>query len=144
MSSEPFPLPDVEDPRLVRFWDGAALGELRLPRCTACQRFNWYPEASCRFCSAAEFAWGALSGKGTLFSWSHVLHPIEPSIAPLAPYTVALMAIAEDPRVRLVSRLVDCDPQALRADMPVRTIFRDLGYPNLATGVAAPLLVPDA
>jgi uncharacterized OB-fold protein len=132
------PLPNREWPELAPLWRWAASGEFRLPRCTQCATFDWYPTGRCNRCGGKP-EWARLSGDGTLFSWVHVHRPLEPSLAPLCPYLSAIVAIAEDPGTRFVTRLVDVDPAALRADMPVSVRFADLGYPAETTGIVAPL-----
>jgi uncharacterized OB-fold protein len=148
-----FPLPDVDWPPARPFWDGAAAGELRLPRCPACGRIHWYPEGPCRRCGAPTGAdadagagsplrWEPVSGRGTLFSWSVVTQVFLPQFRDLVPVVPALVAVDEDPDVRLVTRVVDADPADLRVDQPVRVVFRPLTFAGVAGSVAAPLFVP--
>jgi uncharacterized OB-fold protein len=139
--SQGLPLPDTCLPALKLYWEAARRQEFRLPRCLACKRFNWYPEPSCRGCGGGTFAWETLSGRGTLFSWAVVHRALDARLAPLQPYTVGIVQIAEDPAVRVVMRIVDTDPSTLGIGMPVRVRFEDLGYPVIQTGVIAPLCV---
>jgi uncharacterized OB-fold protein len=59
-----------------------------------------------------------------------------------APYTTGLVALEEDPRVRLVTLLVDCLPADLTIDMPVEVVFRVLEFPNVEGSVIAPVFRP--
>ena len=59
------------------------------------------------------------------------------------PLLTGLVALAEDPAVRVVTNLVECEPEALRAELPVRVVFRPLVFPNLARRVIAPMFTPD-
>ena len=52
------------------------------------------------------------------------------------------MAIEEDPAVRIVTRIIDCEPAALRIDMPVRVVFRPLRFAGVRGEVTAPMFVP--
>ena len=54
----------------------------------------------------------------------------------------ALVALAEDPAVRVVTNLVDCAPEQLRSELPVRAVFRPLEFPNLTRRVMAPFFTP--
>jgi len=38
--------------------------------------------------------------------------------------------------------VVDCTPEALRCDQPVRVVFRRLSYPGVAHTIVAPLFTP--
>ena len=137
-----FPLPDVDGPPTREFWAGAARGELVIPRCEGCARFVWYPEARCRACGGERFAWTRMSGLGRLFSWAIVRRAFIPQLETQVPYVAALVALDEDPAVRLVTRLVDCPADALRVDMPVRAVFAPLRFPGIVREVVAPLFVP--
>jgi uncharacterized OB-fold protein len=126
-----FPLPDPAFGPTRPFFEAAARGELRIPRCAACHRFAWYPPERCPDCGGS-LAWEATSGRGTVFSFAVVRHPLLREFAPLVPYATGIVTLAEDPRLRLVTRFVDCDPDALRIDLPVRAVFHPLGYPQVA------------
>lgn len=137
-----FPLPQADWPVLNPLWQGAASGELRMPRCQACSALTWYPGERCVRCGSESLVWQSLSGKARLFSWAVVRRALDPRLKAIEPYVSALVEIEEDPRVRLVTRLVDCEPAALRIDQPLQVCFRDFGYPKLVTGVMAPLFHP--
>lgn len=141
MAAVPFPFPEPDHAATRPFWEAAARGELALPRCGDCGAFVWYPAERCRACDSARVAWQAVSGRGTLFAWTVVRHAFVPVFADHVPYVTGLVALAEDPSVRLATLLVDCEPGALRADQPVRAVFRPLpwgGDPE----VPAPLFTP--
>src|SRR5690242_13263005 len=119
-----FPLPDTDWPPTREFWAAAARGELSVPRCDACGRYVWYPDGTCRHCGSDRHTWTRVSGRGRLFSWSVVRRAFIPQLADDVPYAPALVAIDEDPAVRIVTRIVDCETDRLRVDMPVRVVFR--------------------
>jgi hypothetical protein len=137
-----FPLPDTDWPPTQPFWAGAARRELVLPRCDACRRFVWYPDGACRACRAASYTWTRVSGRGRLFSWSVVHRAFIPQLADAVPYVAGLVAVEEDPAVRLVTRVVDCDPAVLRVDLPMHAVFRTLRFPGSARTVTAPMFAP--
>ncbi len=137
-----FPLPDTEWEPIREFWAGAAAHELRIPRCDSCGRLCWYPREQCRSCAGDTFTWEAMSGRGTLFSWVVVTHAFLPQFADLTPFAPALVALEEDPAVRLATRMVDCDLDALEFEMPVRVDYRPLRFTGVEGEVVAPLFVP--
>ena len=137
-----FPLPDLAWEPTAEFWAGAARQELRIPRCDTCARLYWYPEDACRYCRGTTFTWDAMSGGGRLFSWVVVTHPFLPQFADLTPFVPALVALDEDPAVRIPTRMVDCEPEALDFEMPVRVVFRPLSFTEVDGTVVAPLFVP--
>jgi uncharacterized OB-fold protein len=83
-----------------------------------------------------------VSGDGTLFSWALVERALFKPFKEKAPYITALVALDEDPAVRIVTDLVDCDPAELAIDMPVRVVFRDLEFPDDDRRVPAPFFSP--
>jgi uncharacterized OB-fold protein len=137
-----FPLPDVAWEPTREFWAGAARGELRITRCDACGRYVWYPEPPCRYCGAAQLTWTTVSGRGTLFSWSVLHHAWIPQFIEQLPFVSGLVALEEDPAVRVVSYIVDCAPEALRCDMRMQVVFRPLRYPGVAAEVVVPMFAP--
>jgi uncharacterized OB-fold protein len=137
-----FPLPDLTWEPTAEFWAGASRGELRIPRCDGCGRLRWYPEPRCRRCDADSYAWETMSGAGTLFSWVVVTHAFLPQFGDLTPFVPALVAIEEDPAVRVPTRMIDCDADALAFEMPVRCVFRPLTFTGVEGSVTAPLFTP--
>jgi uncharacterized OB-fold protein len=137
-----FPLPDTEWEPTRPFWEGAGRGELVIPRCDTCGRYTWYPRTRCRRCKGEGFTWTVMSGRGRLFSWTVVRHSFIPQFAGLVPLVPALVALAEDPGVRVVTRMVDCAPSDLRIDMPVHAVYRPLEFDTVHGTVTAPLFAP--
>ena len=124
-----FPLPDVDDPLTAEYFAGAARGELVIPRCEACGRYVWYPVPGCGVCeSTAAPVWTRVSGDGTLFSWAVVRRAFLPAFEAAVPFVTALVALAEDPAVRLCTYIVGVEPSELRADAPVVAVFRPLTF----------------
>jgi uncharacterized protein len=122
-----FPLPDVNDRLTAAFFAGAARGELVITHCEACDAYVWYPAERCPTCEGA-LTWKPVSGRGTLFSWATVRRPFLPAFADEVPFVTALVAIEEDPAVRVVTYMVDAEPETLRADEPVHVTFRPLSF----------------
>ena len=140
-----FPLPDVDDPLTAPFFAAAARDELAIPRCDRCNRYVWYPKASCPNCDSP-LVWTAVSGRATLFTWTVVRRAFLPAFADRVPFVTALVALDEDPAVRLCTYLVDVQPDApLEAGTPVAATFRDLTFstvPDRAVRVPMFAVVP--
>jgi uncharacterized protein len=138
-----FPLPDLSDERTAEYFAGAARGELVLPWCDACGQLVWYPERRCPACSGESFTWTPVSGRGQVFSWTVVRRAFLPAFEDMVPFVTALISLDEDPAVRIVSYLVDCEPEAVVADMPVEAVFRPLRFPTVPDrSVPVPMFVP--
>ena len=59
------------------------------------------------------------------------------------PFVTALVALKEDPAVRLVTRIVDVPPEELRVDMSVHVVFQPMRFPGVARQVIAPFFTPE-
>jgi acetyl-CoA acetyltransferase len=66
----------------------------------------------------------AVSGRATLSSFT-VNHRFSLPGLP-APYVVAQVAVVEDPRVRLTTNIVECDPDELRIGQVVEVVFEHI------------------
>jgi uncharacterized OB-fold protein len=138
-----FPLPDLADERTAEYFAGAARSELVLPRCDACGRLVWYPEPRCPACGGESFTWTPVSGRGQVFSWTVVRRAFLPAFEEMVPFVTALVSLDEDPAVRIVSYLVDCEPEAVAANMPVEAVFRPLRFATVPDrSVPVPMFVP--
>jgi acetyl-CoA acetyltransferase/uncharacterized OB-fold protein len=117
------PLPPVTD-ETEFFWTSGADGTLRLQECTSCSALIHPPAPVCRYCRSHELAVRAVSGRATLSSFT-VNHRFSLPGLP-APYVVAQVAIVEDPRVRLTTNIVECDPEELQIGQVVEVVFEHI------------------
>ncbi len=114
------PLPPVTD-ETEFFWSAGADDTLRFQECTACSALIHPPAPVCRYCYSHQMGVRDVSGRATLSSFT-VNHRFSLPGLP-APYVVAQVAIVEDPRVRLTTNIVDCDPDELEIGQLVEVVF---------------------
>jgi uncharacterized OB-fold protein len=121
------PLP-VSTPETAHFWEGTALGELRLQRCRACTTTYFPPQPFCPACSSDDVEIVRASGLGSLHSYV-INHRAAPGFD--APYVIAVVELDEGPR--LLTNLVDVDPEpdALPLDLPVEVVYESVGETTL-------------
>jgi uncharacterized OB-fold protein len=122
-----FPLPDVDEPLTAPYFAGAAQEELLIPRCETCGEYVWYPQDACPN-DGGPLVWSPVSGKGTLFTWAVVQRAFLPAFESRVPFVTALVALDEDPSVRLCTYIVGTAPEDLVADAPVEVEFRPLEF----------------
>lgn len=107
-------------PETQHFWEGTKAGELRLQRCDGCGKVYFPPRPFCPGCGSRKVSVFEASGKAIL--WSYVIHhrPV-PGFTP--PYAIAVVQLAEGPR--MMSNIVECPqtPEALQLDMPLEVVF---------------------
>ncbi len=128
--SAPLLLPAIDD-ETAPFWEGARRGELRVQRCADSGRLIFPPRALSPYGAHRTPEWTTVSGRGTVWSFVVPHPPLLPPYADLAPYNVVLVALDEDPTVRLVGNLLPAegaainalDPQTIEIGAPVRVVF---------------------
>jgi uncharacterized protein len=121
MAQAPFRVLPRVTPRNEHFWTGGARGELCFLRCGACGFFVHPPTPRCPACLGKEVRPEAVSGRARVLSYTWNHQPWVP--APDHPYPIAIVEIAEQPGLRLMTNLVGCEPPDVRIGMEVRAIF---------------------
>jgi uncharacterized protein len=129
------------------FWDGALRGELRIQACGACGRVRFPPRPMCPHCRSTASEWKTMSGRGTIWSFVVAHPPLLEAYQAVAPYNVIVVALDEDPLIRLVGNLVNSEdgpinevnPDTIRIGEPVRVVFQ-----RIAEGVALPRWVRES
>jgi len=130
-TSRPVPQPDdVTRP----FWDACARRELRFQQCDHCGCQWLPPSVVCPRCWAADTRWVRATGEGTVFSFGVYRRAYHPVFKPLLPYVVAVIELAEGPR--LVSNVVSVRPEDVHVGLHVRLEFQE------TDGVALPVFRP--
>ncbi len=136
------PLPERDWDLTKPFWDEAEKESLVIQRCQACERFVWFPAAKCPRCGGEALKWTRVSGRGRLFSWALVEKPLFGPYREKVPYLTGLVSLEEDEGVRVVTLLVDCEPEDLEIEMPMQVVFRSLSFESSSESVMAPFFRP--
>jgi uncharacterized OB-fold protein len=132
----PAPAPFVQ-PEIKAFWDATAEGKLVLPRCTKCQTTIWFPRPFCPECASTSIEWIPASGRGTVYSFTVNRRGTAdlPDYRQAGTYVLAYVELEEGPRI--MTNIVDCDPDAVQIGQQVEVVFHDTGQ-----GTALPRFRP--
>jgi uncharacterized protein len=132
----PAPVPFV-NPEIKPFWDATAEGRLLLPRCQDCQAVVWYPRPFCPECASTNIDWFQASGRGSVYSYTINRRGQAdlPEYRNAGVYVLAYVELEEGPRV--LTNIVDCDPDSVRIGQSVEVVFHDTGQ-----GTALPRFRP--
>jgi len=114
------PLPKIT-PENQFFWSSGAEGILRFRRCSVCDSLQHPPGPVCRTCGSDDLAPHPVAGTGVVVGFTVNEHTWSPAFPP--PYVVAIVAIDEDPRVRLTTNLVDVPPTDVAVGLRVEVRF---------------------
>jgi len=129
------PVP-VEDPDSAPFWAGCREQKLLVQHCLECRTPRYPARPYCHQCQSTHYEWRASSGRGSVYSWIVVHHPVPKEIyAGDVPYVVALIDLEEG--VRMASNIIGCDPDAISGGMPVEVQFE-----QVTTAVTLPQFRP--
>jgi len=118
----PQPVPTRET---AAFWTRGRDGRLFIYHCQACRRFFHPPAPACWRCRSMEVGPLPVSGRATVASYTVNRQPWIPGFPP--PYVVALVELAEEPDVRLMTNIVDVEAGAVAIGMAVDVFFEQWG-----------------
>jgi len=102
------------------FWEAGRDGTLLIARCRACGFFSHPPYPRCPCCTSAEVGPAAVSGRGTVYSFTVKGTSDLPTV-------IALVELDEQLGLRLLTNVVDCDPASVRIGLRVQVRFVALG-----------------
>ena len=113
------------------FWEGCRAGVLRIQRCAKSGRFMFPPRPVNSWHPEADITWTEVSGRGTIWSVIEPHPPLMLNFTELAPYNAVLVALEEDPAIRLVGNLVSrcgaainsVDYDDIEIGTPVQVVF---------------------
>ena len=137
--TKPVPRPT---PETQEFWDGCAQGEIRLQRCTACDKHYFPPRPFCPTCLSDEVTWETTSGRGTLHTYI-INHRPGRGFENDGPYAIAIVELDEGPRMMTNIVGIENTPENLVLDMPLEVTFDVRGdihvplFRPISTGGAA-------
>ncbi len=95
----------VPDDLTRPFWEAANEHRLVIQSCVACKHLQHPPAPVCRVCGSDTVEWKEMSGRGTIYNYG-VVHdcPIR-LLQEDQPFNVAVVMLAEDPRIQMYSHL---------------------------------------
>ena len=117
------PMRPMVTPDPAFFWQGTALGELRIQRCPACGALRHPPGPMCPACGTpGDGGYVVAAGTGEVFSY--VVHHHPPVPGKKLPMVVALVQLPEG--VRMVGEMPGVRPDRVRIGLPVLVAFARL------------------
>lgn len=105
------------------FWEATKEHRLTIQRCSRCGRWEWTPQMVCSRCLTETLEWQTASGQGKIYSYAVVERPQSPAFR--APYVVAIVELAEGPRI--LTTVVTTEPGRVQVGTEVEVAFEDVG-----------------
>jgi uncharacterized OB-fold protein len=107
------------------YWEATARHELLVQRCPACNTYQWGAEWVCHNCRSFDLDWVQVPGKGRIYSWERVWHPVHPALRESCPYVIVLVELPEAGNVRMVGNLLGDPLQEVPIGAEVEAVFED-------------------
>ena len=117
------PIP-VMQPWSEGFWKGTKQHKLLIQECSDCKAKIFYPRKYCPECWSADLGWSEASGKARVYTHTIMMDMVEPKFWADLPYVLALVDLEEG--VRMMTRIVECDPEDVHIGMDVEVVFEDI------------------
>jgi uncharacterized OB-fold protein len=118
----PQPRPDADS---AHYWAQAGLGKLVLRECSECGRTHFPPRLACPHCWSQRLQWLEASGLGTVYSFTIMRRAPQPCWRERVPYVVALIQLAEGPR--MMANIVGDDALGVALGERVSVCFENRG-----------------
>jgi uncharacterized OB-fold protein len=107
------------------FWDGLRDRKVMLQYSPSTDAWVFYPRVLAPGSLADDLQWREVSGDGQVYSYTVTRRPTAPPWAADVPQIIAVVELAEGPR--LTTELVNVGDDAVRVGMAVRPVFCDSG-----------------
>ena len=98
------------------WWNLVNEGKFPIQKCNGCGQLYHPPRPMCQKCRSMDLGWVEASGNGSVYSFTIIHHPQFPGYD--FPIVAALVQLEEG--TRIVSNVVDCNPEDVEVGMPVR------------------------
>ena len=118
----PAPTPE-SDGLSAPYWEGTRRDALMVQRCRACQTWVWGPEWICHQCHSFNLDWTKVEGKGRIYSWERVWHPVHPALKDHGPYIVVLVELPGADNIRMIGNLLGDPKQEVSIGAEVEAVF---------------------
>lgn len=109
----------------AQFWDSINNHQAKIQKCSACGKMRFIPLELCPKCHAADYEWTAISGNGSVYTYTIIHRAPTAAYQTDAPYVIAHVTLEEGPR--MIANMVGIDPDEVQIGMPVHITYFDVG-----------------
>lgn len=105
------------------YWEGTRREELLIQFCRACSHWQWGPEWICHHCDSFDLDWREVQGRGVIYSYQRIWHPVHPALTGHGPYIAVLVTLPGADDVRMVGNLLGDPKQEVPIGAAVEAVF---------------------
>jgi uncharacterized OB-fold protein len=120
MSTPSKPVPNVSS-ETKPFWDACREGKLIVQKCNDCGKHQTYYRAFCCHCWSHSMTDVVSDGTGVVWGTTVTYRNSTPAWKDSVPYVMAIIELPEG--VKLVTNVINCDPESVEVGTPVRAVF---------------------
>lgn len=117
------PIPVVQ-PWSEPFWKATKLHKLTIQKCASCASLIFFPRKRCPECWSPDLGWQEATGRGKVYTFTVLRDMVEARFAADLPYVLAMVELDES--IRMMTRIVECDPDTVEIGMDVEVVFEDI------------------
>lgn len=124
------------------FWAATRDRVFLLQWCVDCEEAIWFPREVCPRCMGSALEWRPASGDGVVYAMTVENKPSNPAINGGERYVIALVDLAEGPR--MMTNVLGCPPDDVTVGMAVQIAWDELSdgrnlpvFEPVATGAEA-------
>jgi len=122
--TDDLPVP-IQNAESGPYWQAAKDGQLVMKCCNDCTAFRFIPQYFCPVCGSEEMTWKPVSGAGTVASFTRVHRAPIKAFRAKTPYMIALIDLAEGPR--MMANIVGADADQIAIGDAVEVCFEPRG-----------------
>lgn len=111
----------------IEHYRALAEGRFVMNRCGYCGWWIYPHRPLCPECWSLNVKQEEPSGLGTVFMWTTLMQQRDPASQSWEPMPVAAVELVEQKGLRYLARIVNCAPEAIAHDMPVRLTWIEIG-----------------
>ncbi len=108
------------------FWEAALRHELAIQKCDGCGYFNHWPVPRCKKCWSTALSPTKVSGQATVYTFAVATQAFHPWFESRLPFVVAVIELAEQSGLKLVSNVIGCPVDDVHCGMAVEVTFEDV------------------
>ncbi|MFQ5872356.1 MAG: Zn-ribbon domain-containing OB-fold protein [Dehalococcoidia bacterium] len=117
------------DPDTAEWWDATKERRFLVRQCNRCRYRYFPPYPACPHCNSMDLGWHESEGKGLIYSYTVVVHPILAPFVDAVPYVVAVIELpdcanSDGSVTRVVGVLMD-DEDKVAIGQPVEVVFEE-------------------
>ncbi len=117
------PIPVIQ-PWTEAFWKATKEHRLVIQECRDCEAKIFYPRKYCPECWSSNLGWSEACGRAKVSTFAIMRGMVEPKFWDDLPYVLAMVDLEEG--IRMMTRIVECDPEEVEIGMDVEVVFEDI------------------